>query len=217
MTRKEGTRCGDEEKLKGIDTRHQRLQIQTETSYPTKRHRDHPHITRNVRPATRSRSRPIAFRRVSCPPCTSNASQGVTATRIEPSCFWRHAYSHILFKLGYLGLGACALDDSGEIEDWKYALATAAYEDNMVAKNLPGSWNGKSSDASRIAKKIHHPHQQVTNAKAPPAMMSVLARDTLAGSPYPIYQKAAVSRPKAGTRVKKIMTNIKLVRRAQIR
>lgn len=45
--------------------------------------------------------------------------------------------------------------------------------------NLPGSWKGKSKEASKMAKKIHHPRISTTKVRAPPAMSKVPAVEVL--------------------------------------
>ena len=79
--------------------------------------------------------------------------------------------------------------------------------------NLPGSWNGKSREASKMAKKIHHPRAHTTKQQAPAAMSRFWAIDTL---PLARFQYAPVRQPKAGIKKKKMPTKTRLVRSAQI-
>jgi len=78
---------------------------------------------------------------------------------------------------------------------------------------LPGSWSGKSREASKMAKKIHQPRAHTTKQQAPPALSKVIAVDTF---PKARFQYAPARHPKAGTRNKKIPTKTMLVRSAQI-
>ena len=85
----------------------------------------------------------------------------------------------------------------------------------MICDKSPtGRLKGKSTLASSRAAKIHHPATQVTNAHAPPALVSLRP---VAIAPFASCQKAPVRQAKARVRVRKIITKATLVRREQMR
>jgi hypothetical protein len=82
----------------------------------------------------------------------------------------------ILACLAFLLLLARTFDHRREVADYESEVSNhSTIVVYRRAEDLPGSWNGKSREASKIAKKIHHPRAHTTKQQAPPALSSVNA------------------------------------------
>jgi hypothetical protein len=112
-----------------------------------------------------------------------------------------------------LPLLARALDHGRQINNCRN-VSTRSDFDTSFKKDLRGRSSGKSTLANMMAKRMYHPHKQVTKANAPAASWHFAATAVF---PFAAFRKVPARRPKAGTRVKKIKKKTKLVRSEQTR